>query len=100
MGMEHQRMWVALEHVFPFEAYKEQRSDLSKFDHGQLIEHFISCGINENVDLRHALFRQNLEDCQKQNRKLHKESALIRQELSRAQIHMDLLKELIVTTKP
>jgi len=100
LGMERQRLWVALEHVFPFEDYKEQRSDLSSFHPGQLIEHFVSYGINENVDLRHVLFRQHLEDCQTQNRRLHKESALIRQELSRAQIHMNLLKDLIVATKP
>lgn len=100
MEMERQQILVALEHVFPFEAYKDQRVDLRQLDDGQLIEHFVSCGINENVDLRHALFKQRLEDCQKQNRRLHKESALIRQELSRAQIHMDLLKDLIVATKP
>ena len=97
---DKQQLRAALEHVFPYETYKEKRPDLNQHDHGQLIDHFVRHRINENTDLRHAPMWQRLEDCQKENRKLHKDSALIRQELSKAQIHMELLKELIVASKP
>lgn len=90
-----QQLRAVLEHVFPYETYKEKRADLSQHDDSQLIDHFARSGINEGVDLCHAAMKQRLEDCQKENRKLHKENALIQQELSKAQIHMELLKELV-----
>ena len=95
LATDKQQLRAALEHVFPYETYKEKRADLSQHDDSQLIDHFARGGINEGVDLCHAPMRQRLEDCQKENRKLHKESALIQQELSKAQIHMELLKELV-----
>ena len=95
LATEKQQLRGALEHVFPYGAYKEKRADLSQHDDSQLIDHFVRCGISEGVHLHHAPMKQRLEDCQKENRKLNKESALIQQELSKAQIHMELLKELI-----
>jgi hypothetical protein len=81
--------------VFPYGAYKAKRLDLSQHNDSQLLEHFVRAGLNEGVDLGYAPIRQCLEDCHKENRKLHKDNALIQQELSKAQIHMELLKELI-----
>ncbi len=99
LTMEKQQLRSALDHVFPYETLKEKRTDLSEFDNNKLIDHFIRHGINEKTDLRHEPMKRQLEDCQKDNRKLQKESALIRQELSKAQIHMELLKELIMEAK-
>jgi len=45
---------ACLSHVFPYSIYRENRPDLAAFDDKQLVEHFVTHGINEGTDLAYG----------------------------------------------
>lgn len=51
----------ALHHVFPYGAYRKVRPDLSAFTEPQLVEHFVTHGINEGINLKSINLESELQ---------------------------------------
>jgi hypothetical protein len=50
----YERDRAALDHLFPYSAYRSRRPDLASLDDLQLIDHFVAYGIHEDVDLSYS----------------------------------------------
>lgn len=56
-----QELLAALIHVFPYSSYRDKRPDLVKFKDQELVNHFVSCGIREGVDLQFISVHRELQ---------------------------------------
>jgi hypothetical protein len=89
------KIMAAINHVFPYTAYKEKRPDLADFSDEKLVEHFIASGIHEDVNLQFSAvdselrnLRSHVSEQATRLEMLTEKSRLFAQQL-------DLLKELV-----
>lgn len=97
-----QELLAALSHVFPYQSYRDKRPDLVKFKDQELVNHFVSCGIKEGVDLQftsvHLGLQRLADDKQRQLLEEKDEEAakleLLDNKMRQTAQQLEVLKEL------
>jgi hypothetical protein len=87
-------LMAALQHIFPYSAYRTKRPDLAQFKDPDLVDHFVFHGIHEGVDLNFALIENELHQLQEKRAEEASRLELLEIKTRQTAMHLDLLKEL------
>jgi hypothetical protein len=89
-----QKVRVALQHVFPYSAYREKRPDLMHFNDQDLVEHFINAGIHEGVNLQFSAVEGELQQLRAHQAAESARIELLNEKTRHTALQLDLLKDL------
>lgn len=89
-----QELLAALQHIFPYSAYKSKRPDLVRFKDPDLVNHFVNHGIHEGVDLHFVSMENELHELQAKRAEETSKLELLEIKTRQTAMHLDLLKEM------
>jgi hypothetical protein len=89
-----QELLAALQHIFPYSAYKSKRPDVVRFKNQDLVNHFVNHGIHEGVDLHFASMENELHALQTKRAEETSKLELLEIKTRQTAMHLELLKEM------
>lgn len=89
-----QELLMALNHVFPYTAYREKRPDMVTYKDQDLVRHFVVHGIREGVDLTFSGVQNELQQLRAQRTHDAGRLELLESKTRQTAQHLELLKEM------
>lgn len=86
---------AALSLVFPYAAYRRERTDLSDYSDTEILEHFVAYGIHDKVNIQPSIMESKLEQLQAERSAQDALLELLKEQARQTAQQLDLLKEQI-----
>jgi hypothetical protein len=93
-AIRESKILAALQHVFPYAAYREKRPDLYGFSDPQLLEHFLNTGIYEGVELYFSTVHSELQQLKSDRSTQAARASLLNEKSSHTAQQLEILKDL------
>ena len=89
-----EELLVALQHVFPYSAYREKRPDLAQYKDSGLVNHFVAHGISEDVDLHFDSVLNEVQSLREERAEEAAKLELLENKTRQTAQQLELLKDL------
>ena len=86
---------AALRHVFPYAAYRQKRPDITAFNDQQLVDHFVTYGIHEGINLPFSAVESELQQLREEQAAESARIALLNDKNRHTTQQLELLKDLL-----